>query len=85
MTTITSQQAESQFGDLLKRVANGEEIVITTDEMPVARLIPECAFGLESARQAIRSIKERRRQISQRSSSTLSYAEVKQCIEEGRR
>jgi prevent-host-death family protein len=84
MNTVTSEQVGAQIDDLLERVSQGEEIVITTDAKPVARLIPASAFGLEGVRQAVQSIKERRRQISEKNHSDLSDAEVKECVAVGR-
>jgi antitoxin (DNA-binding transcriptional repressor) of toxin-antitoxin stability system len=39
MTTITIQDAQAQLGDLIHRLAPGEELVITENDQPVARLI----------------------------------------------
>lgn len=39
--TISHEQAQSQFAQLLDQVAAGEEMVITRDGRPIARMIPE--------------------------------------------
>lgn len=41
MTTVVDvAEAGARFGELLERVERGEEIVITRDGQPVARLVP---------------------------------------------
>ena len=41
MASISAFDAKTRFGELLERVARGEEIVITRHVRPVARIIPE--------------------------------------------
>ena len=41
MASVTAFEAKTRFGELLERVARGEEVVITRHDKPVARLIPE--------------------------------------------
>lgn len=40
MTTITIQDAQDRLAELIHRLTPGEEVVITEDDRPVARLIP---------------------------------------------
>lgn len=40
MTLVTVEEAQDQFEELIDRVLNGEEIVITQGGEPVARLVP---------------------------------------------
>ena len=40
MATVTIREAKAQLSDLIARAEAGEEIVITRDEEPVARLTP---------------------------------------------
>jgi len=40
MTTVGATEAPAKFPELLDRVARGEEIVITRDGKPAARLVP---------------------------------------------
>jgi prevent-host-death family protein len=40
MATVTIREAKAQLSNLIARVEAGEEIVITRDEEPVARLTP---------------------------------------------
>ena len=87
MATITAFEAKTRFGELLERVARGEEIVITRHEKPVARIIPEGRRNLEQVRQAVATLTQLQSRIRGRSKgqSKLSDAEVRAAIEEGRR
>jgi prevent-host-death family protein len=38
MTTITIQEAQSRLSELIHRLAPGEEVIITENNQPVARL-----------------------------------------------
>jgi antitoxin (DNA-binding transcriptional repressor) of toxin-antitoxin stability system len=38
MTTVTIQEAQSTLTDLIHRLSSGEEVLITENEQPVARL-----------------------------------------------
>jgi prevent-host-death family protein len=40
MTTISIQDAQTRLPDLIHRLMPGEEVVITENNQPVARLIP---------------------------------------------
>jgi prevent-host-death family protein len=39
MTTVTLAEAQAHLPELVEKVAAGEEIVITRDDTPVARLV----------------------------------------------
>jgi len=43
MTTITIQEAKSKLSDLIRQLKPGDEVVITENNQPVARLIPATA------------------------------------------
>jgi prevent-host-death family protein len=87
MESVTALEAKTRFGQLLERVARGEEVVITRHEKPVARLVPEGRRNLESVRAAVAGLFELRGKISARNrgKSKLTAAEVKSWIGEGRR
>lgn len=87
MVSVTALEAKTRFGQLLERVAQGEEVIITRHEKPVARLIPEGRRNLESVRAAVAGLFELRQQISHRNQgkSKVTAAEVKAWIGEGRR
>lgn len=40
MSTISIQEAQTRLSELIHQLAPGEEVVITEDDRPVARLIP---------------------------------------------
>ena len=87
MESVTALEAKTRFGRLLERVAQGEEIIITRHEKPVARLVPEGRRNLESVRAAVAGLLELRQQIFHRNQGKpqLTAAEVKAWIGEGRR
>lgn len=87
MQSVTALEAKTRFGQLLERVAQGEEVIITRHEKPVARLVPEGRRNLESVRAAVAGLFELRQQISHRNQGKpkLTAAEVKAWIGEGRR
>jgi prevent-host-death family protein len=87
MSTVTAFEAKTRFGELLGRVAKGEEIIITRHEKPVARLIPEGQPSQEEIQQAVIGLRDLRRQIATRvkRNTTLTRQDVKAFIEEGRK
>jgi prevent-host-death family protein len=87
MESVTALEAKTRFGQLLERVAQGEEVIITKHEKPVARLVPEGRRNLESVRAAVAGMFELRGQISHRNQGKLKLtaADVKSWIGEGRR
>jgi len=44
MTTVTLEEAQSKLPELIHQLAPGEELVITENEQPVARLVPEASI-----------------------------------------
>ncbi len=40
-TTVTVEEAHARLPELVARVSAGEEIIITQDQKPVAKLVPE--------------------------------------------
>ena len=86
MATVTALEAKTRFGKLLKRVARGEEIVITRHDKPVARLVPEGQRKLSRVQQAVNDLREIRRRIDSRTKgkTKLSDAEVRVAIDAGR-
>lgn len=85
MATVTSYQAKTRFGELLDRVALGEEIVITRHEKPVARLVPEGGANLAHTRKAVADLRSGRSLMANRQGfKALTAREIKETIEEGR-
>ena len=86
MSTVTALEAKTRFGELLDRVARGEEIVITRHDKPVARIVPEGRDSLETVRRAIQSMRENRKRMAQRKGfKPLTDKEIRDAINEGRR
>jgi prevent-host-death family protein len=84
MSKVTAFEAKTRFGELLERVARGEEVVITRHEKAVARIVPEGAPRLEEVRRAVSGLRELQARIRRRSRAKLSDREVRAAIEEGR-
>jgi prevent-host-death family protein len=86
MESVTALEAKTRFGQLLERVALGEEVIITRHDKPVARLVPEGRRNLESVRAAVAGLYELRGKIADvnQGKAKLTIAEVKAWIGEGR-
>ncbi len=84
MTTVTASEAKTRFGELLDRVAKGEDVVITRHDKPVARLVPESAQRLDDVRRAVAGLRELQQRIRRRSRAKLSDRDVRSAIDEGR-
>jgi prevent-host-death family protein len=86
MASVSAFDAKTRFGELLRRVARGEEIVITRHDKPVARIVPESALGGPRGRRAAAGLLDLQRAIGRRTKGArLGDAEVRSAIEEGRR
>ncbi len=86
MTKMTAFDAKTRFGELLDRVAKGEEIIITRHEKPVARMVPEGRRSREQVGDAVDALLRLRSRIADRAKgrAALTYDEVKSAIGEGR-
>ena len=85
MSTVTALEAKTRFGELLDRVAGGEEIVITRHDKPVARIVPEGQKSLDSVRRAVESMRKMREEMKRKGFKPLTDKEIKDAINEGRR
>jgi prevent-host-death family protein len=86
MDTVTALEAKTRFGKLLERVANGEEIVITRHDKPIARLIPEGRPSLDNVRQAVAGMRALRAEMAQRKGfKPITDREIRDAINEGRK
>ena len=87
MGQISAFDAKTRFGELLDRVANGEEIIITRHDKPVARIIPEGRNSQEEIHAVIVGLRHLRQQIARRNAgkAKLTARDIKSFIEEGRR
>ena len=79
MEMIAANEAKTQLGRLLERVARGEHLIITRHGKPVAQLIPVSA-DRQRARQAAARMVERRRHLKR-----APLAELIATIHEGHR
>ena len=86
MRTITAFEAKTRFGELLERVARGEEVVITKHDRPVARIVPEGRRSLAATRQAVESLRSLRASIAKRTRgrAVLRDSDVRAAIDHGR-
>jgi prevent-host-death family protein len=84
MTTMTAFEAKTRFGELLERVARGEEVIITRHDKPVARIVPEGAPRLDEVRRAVAGLEALQQAVRRRSRAKLSDREVRAAIEAGR-
>ena len=51
MTTISIEEAQAKLPDLIHRLHSGDEVVITENNQPVARLVPAAAELQQEPRQ----------------------------------
>jgi prevent-host-death family protein len=84
MMTMTASEARIRFGELLDRVAGGEEVVVTRHDKPVARIVPEGAPRRQDARRAVAGMRELQQAICRRSRAKLTVHEVRSAIDVGR-
>jgi prevent-host-death family protein len=84
MAKVSAFEAKTRFGELLNRVSQGEEVVITRHDKPVARLVPEGAQRVDDVRRAVEGLRELQQRIRRRSAAKLSNREVRSAIDEGR-
>jgi prevent-host-death family protein len=80
MESVGAYEAKTHLPQLLDRVASGEEIQITRNGRPVARLVPEPAEETSDIRSVIAQIREFRK--GRKLGDDLTIREL---IEEGRR
>ena len=87
MSTVTAFEAKTRFGELLDRVAKGEEVIITRHDKPVARIVPEGRRSLEEVRRAVAGLRQLQKDIAAHNAGKepLTWEELKSMIEEGRR
>jgi len=85
MSAITAFEAKLHFGQLLARVAAGEEVVITRHERPVARIVPEGGRSRDSIKQAVAGLRALRSAVSKRKGHRrLTDSAVRRAVEQGR-
>ena len=80
MESVGAYEAKTHLPQLLDRVASGEEIQITRNGRPVARLVPEPAEEITDIHTVIAQIREFRKGRKLGGDIT-----IRELIEEGRR
>lgn len=85
MGRMSSFEAKTHFGKLLSRVLQGEEVIITRHDRPVARVTAAEIGTRPGAERAIRGLQALQQQIRQRTRSRLSVREVRAAIAAGRK
>ena len=87
MATVTAFEAKTRFGQLLERVARGEEVVITKHDKPVARLVPEGRPHLAAIRASAAGLRALQSRIDARTSSAprITHKDFKSAVTQGRR
>lgn len=85
MSSVSAFEAKTRFGELLERVANGEEIIITRHDKAVARIVPEGGKNVEKIRAAARNLRELRDATNVTKASPIEDNEVLSARDEGRR
>lgn len=80
MSTVGTFEAKTHLSELLDRVANGDEITITRNGKPIARLVPVEPTTASDRRELARRIDKARRGV------TLGPGlSIRKLIDEGRR
>lgn len=87
MAKVPELEAKARFDELLDRVLEGEEIVITRHEKPVARLIAEGERNLADIRRAAEGLEALQKEIaeSEKGKKSVSWEKFKSAVEEGRK
>jgi len=85
MVIVTAFEAKTHFGSILDRVADGEEIVITRHDKPVARIIPEGRESLPAVREAVAGLRGLRARMAKRKGyKAPTDSELKAAANQGR-
>ncbi|HEX4136247.1 MAG TPA: type II toxin-antitoxin system prevent-host-death family antitoxin [Bryobacteraceae bacterium] len=85
MAFVSAFEAKTHFGSILDRVADGEEIVITRHDKPVARIVPEGRESLTTVREAIAGLRDLRTKMAKRRGYRApTDAELKNAVNQGR-
>lgn len=85
--SVTALEAKTRFGQLLDRVSQGEEVIVTRHNKPVARIVPAGRPAREEVRATVGGLRELRQAIAMRreDQSVPTADDIKSLIEEGRR
>jgi len=76
---VGAYEAKTKFSELLDKVEAGEQVVITRNGKPVARLVPAEKKRRMTPAEAVEEIRRLRKQVK-----PATKAEIRAWIEEGR-
>lgn len=83
---VTAFEAKTRFGDLLRRVARGEEIVITRHDKVVARIVPAEDDWRARQRRVFEELRRLREEMAGRPGyRPITTEEILAARDEGRR
>ena len=85
MAIVTNHEVKKAFDEILQRVEQGEDIVITKHDRPIARMIPESKRDSDQIRRAVDNIRAHRTAMLERGFGPLTDEEIRTAIHEGRR
>lgn len=81
---ISSHEAKTRFGELLNRVQNGEELIITRHDLPVARIVPASRTSRSELEQLFTEMIQERKTNPLNPTGKRKIG-VRELIEEGRK
>lgn len=84
--TVSDRDAKAQFAAILDRIDHGEEIVITRDGIPVAKVVPVSSTDLDtkaSARERYQRAADGLRELG--AQLRLDGITIRELIDDGRR
>src|SRR3954454_17792617 len=87
MSSISAGEAETHFGELLDRVAKGEEFVITRHDRPDARVIPETEQTLTDTKEAVAGLRrlQERIKLNSHGKNSVTDADLRERSTKGER
>jgi prevent-host-death family protein len=86
MSQVTARDAKLHFAKLLKRAQDGEEIVITRDDQPVARLVGQPSRNPQTVRDAVAGLTALKRRLQKSAKpARLTLAQWRSAVKQGRR
>jgi prevent-host-death family protein len=86
MTQVSAREAKLRFNQLLRQVLSGEEVVITQNQRPVAKLVKEPERDRREVHSAVAGLLRLRKQIAKRGAkANITLNDWKSAVEEGRR
>ncbi len=79
MIEVSSYEAKTHLAELLRKVKNGERVLITKHHVPIAMMTPASSQRKRSIKETVEAMKLFRKD------NTLQGLSIKEMIEDGRR